>query len=620
MAARTGHTTYVPGKGATTVKEKVQPSGKVEVKKTFQGKGPAPAGAVKQPEVTAETAPTVTVSPTGKVSTSGFRKERAAKAAVRQQKRSERRVKQIVRTVKRQRAEAPPKLPKAPTVKPVELPKPPSYKPPKFQGKPTAGTPTLGELRTAKQAGALKVNKAGAVTTPAVRQASRAVKQARRVVAKTTGVTGPLTPSQKKIAKLVSKETGGVLKPRTVATQELQEMSGEHAAQRDAERNFNTLNIGYFDSGPGELTQDPTWSNPRSAAKATAEFFKGQKYGPSEGIKAILPQAKGKSVAEQLEIIGNSGWATSDYAPALAATSELVGEKRNPKAKAQLKQAVKEAQKLGLRPGRSAGDVAPGGARTVKVRADAKGMVKWAESALGTQEGTPKVERWAARFALGDSNTTPWCANFVSNGLIRRGFSDTELPANPNFTGTSSPGYQTWGEEGKYATIVSGGLADAKPGDLLTFGDGGNRHIGVYVGNGEYISGNSSDAVNRNPVDSDLWGVIRPKYKGGWIKVKETAPLPGSTSPTATPSTSTAPASVGLVAAPSTGTAKEGKQGKVQRRRDLTVRQERNQRIKKLRSLGANVRQPGQEPKATKGNPLRTSLAALEAKYGKPAV
>jgi cell wall-associated NlpC family hydrolase len=155
------------------------------------------------------------------------------------------------------------------------------------------------------------------------------------------------------MAEQIARETG--LKPKTVATQELQEESGSAAEQREAERNFDALNIGYDDSGPLGLTQNSEWSNPKAAAKATSEFFKGKKFGPSEGIKAILPQAKGKSVAKQLETIGNSGWATSEYAKDLAATSDLVGEKSDPGAIKNLKEAKLAAKELGLKVGQSPG-------------------------------------------------------------------------------------------------------------------------------------------------------------------------------------------------------------------------------------------------------------------------
>jgi hypothetical protein len=84
MPARTGKVTYVPGKGSYT-------RGKSGKAKSYSGKGPAPSGSVKTPEATAATAPTVTVSTTGKVATSGFGSKKAARQAQRSQERRQKR-------------------------------------------------------------------------------------------------------------------------------------------------------------------------------------------------------------------------------------------------------------------------------------------------------------------------------------------------------------------------------------------------------------------------------------------------------------------------------------------------------------------------------------------------
>lgn len=575
MPARTGRTTYIPGRGATTRSK----SGKA---KSFVGKGPAPSGTKKLPEPSYTEVPTVTVTSAG-TTTTGFKSKKASRRAVRAQKAAERRVQRVVKETKRtpqKRAEAPAKYTAPKSPKPTQPN--PLAKPETFQGAKTAGTPTRTELKSAAKAGTLRVNKKGFATTPKLRQAAKKLKRAKRAVAKTTGLTGPLTPGQKTFARQVAKRTG--LSPRVVAAQALAEESGEAAQQREAEGNHNWLNIGYFDSGPGELTQGSEWADPRSAAKATAEFFKGKRYGASPAIQAIVPSAKGKSDAEQIAAIGNSDWATSGvYRESIEGTHELIGQKRNPKAVRNLKAAQKTAKKAGLKPTKSAGDLSRGKGRTVYVRADAKGMVKWAESALGTSEGTTKQLRWAAKTGLG--GTEPWCANFVSNGLLRRGI--TSLPSNPNYV----PSYEEWGA--KYA--VKGGLAKAKPGDLLTFS---GSHIGIYVGSEEMVSGNSSDAVSRTSAGSPSM-VIRPPYKGGKIAIQESAALPGSVAVTS--SSSTAPAAVGFETSPS---AKGTKKAKGQA---LTPLQNFNQTNRQLRDLGVG-----------QGKQTKTSgvLDELAKKYG----
>lgn len=189
----------------------------------------------------------------------------------------------------------------------------------------------------------------------------------------------------------------------------------------------------------------------------------------------------------------------------------------SPQAIKALQAAKAQVRAHGINPTPFNGDVTGGGAEYTTVRADAKGMVQWLNSALGVQEGSPQQQHWASKLGLGSSE--PWCANLVSNGLLRRGFSPDELPENPNNTGT--PGFEQWGQEGKYATVVKGGLADAKPGDILTFS---GAHTATYIGNGEMISGNFSNEVEKTPVSAGpapLSMVIRPHYKGGNVKVKD---------------------------------------------------------------------------------------------------
>ncbi len=204
------------------------------------------------------------------------------------------------------------------------------------------------------------MNRKGSVTTPAVREASRTLKQAKKAARKAAPrVEGPLTRGQKVFARRLARKTP--LSPRVIAAQELAEQSGEAAARREAEGNHNWLNIGYFDSGPGQLTADQTWSNPKSAADATARFLEGRQFGASEGIKAILPAAKGKPDREQIAAIARSGWATNpEYQSLIEGTHDLVSAKPgNPKAAKRLKRAQVNAAKLGLRAAQPKGTLGP---------------------------------------------------------------------------------------------------------------------------------------------------------------------------------------------------------------------------------------------------------------------
>lgn len=394
----------------------------------------------------------------------------------------------------------------------VTAPKQPVHS---FLGRRTLGTPTANQLLQAAHKGTERVNRKGRLTIPATRHAARNLQHARQTVARSTGVEGPLTPGQKVFVQHYAKLTG--LDPRVVAAQALAEESGSAATQREAEGNHNWLNIGYFDSGPGAITKQAAWSNPVSAAKAAAAFTKGQWGGASPGIQHILASA-GSSPQQQINAIGNSGWATSAYGDALRRTFPEVSLKSNPKALAALAAAKQQAQKLGIPTKSAGGDIehAPGAAHTVFVRADAKGFVQWAKALLGTQEGSRLQLKWANE--AGISAAEPWCAAFVTAGILRRGM--TPPPGSAN-----SQSWMTW----KEGTNIGTDVRKAKPGDIIVIGQG--DHIGLYVGGGKMIAGNWSNEVSEYAVAEDtrgVEGIIRPHFKGGKVAVQESAVLPGA--------------------------------------------------------------------------------------------
>ena len=92
----------------------------------------------------------------------------------------------------------------------------------------------------------------------------------------------------------------------------LAEESSSAALARENQKNFNWLNIGWFDTGRGGLTFDATWGTPQAAAKASADFLKGIRFGPSPGIRKIIKTA-GQSPKNQISAIQNSGWASGGY-------------------------------------------------------------------------------------------------------------------------------------------------------------------------------------------------------------------------------------------------------------------------------------------------------------------
>jgi hypothetical protein len=124
-------------------------------------------------------------------------------------------------------------------------------------------------------------------------------------------VSSPLlTSGQEAFAGRLAQLTG--LDPRVVSAWALAEESGSAAAGRQSADNFNWLNIGYFDSGTGQIAFDKAFSHPLSAAEQTSNFLHGTWGGASSSIRAIL-NAAGQTPNDQMMAIANSDWAGSHY-------------------------------------------------------------------------------------------------------------------------------------------------------------------------------------------------------------------------------------------------------------------------------------------------------------------
>lgn len=141
----------------------------------------------------------------------------------------------------------------------------------------------------------------------------------------------PLVKGQRVFAAHLSAQTG--LDPRVVGAWLKSEQSGSAAAGYEKRGYYDWLNIANTDSGPASGANSSAWKNPVSAAKATAEWIRGQgqiarEYGkPAAGIQAILHTA-GQSPQAQIKAIGSSGWATApDYGSKIEALfHELAGD------------------------------------------------------------------------------------------------------------------------------------------------------------------------------------------------------------------------------------------------------------------------------------------------------
>jgi hypothetical protein len=123
-----------------------------------------------------------------------------------------------------------------------------------------------------------------------------------------------LTSNQQQFAGQLAAQTG--LNPGVISAWLLAEESGGAAQSRQAAGNNDWLNIGYTDSGTYG-SADSVWSDPITAANATAGWLKGQDtipgYGAaSSGIQAILSTV-GQTPAAQIAALQHSGWASSGY-------------------------------------------------------------------------------------------------------------------------------------------------------------------------------------------------------------------------------------------------------------------------------------------------------------------
>jgi hypothetical protein len=135
-----------------------------------------------------------------------------------------------------------------------------------------------------------------------------------------------LTSDQQEFGSQLAADTG--LSPDVIAAWMLAEQSGPAAASYQ-DKNFNDwLNIGQ--TGSGDFgNSDSIWTNPVTAANATAQWLKGANSVPgygiaSAGIQSILSSATG-TPAQQIAALQGSGWAGSGYPALTADYNEVTG-------------------------------------------------------------------------------------------------------------------------------------------------------------------------------------------------------------------------------------------------------------------------------------------------------
>lgn len=577
MAAVTGRSTYVPGKG-TTVRSK---SGKA---KTYEGSGPAPSGTRKVRPKTAATAPTITEH-NGEVTFQNVPAKHRSAALVRQA-RARRRVQRILTASNRQAPKLPPPPARPKQVRPAKAPSLAKQIASQIGGSPSELKKITQAAEQNRKGFIAEGNKPPTSTPPAPklkgtpqerRQVRGQLRQAKAALRRSKPhIVGDLGPEQRQFIRGVAKKTG--LKLRTVAAQARAEEG--NGAQTEAEQTHNFLNM-----GPGIR-----YSSLPQAIQETAKNYN------TNSLYAGVRATRGQSAATQADAIAASPWGTGSLIE--QTLPEVAVTPGDPAAQQRYRAAVKKAKSLGMKVGRPTPGTSRGAGNTVYIRADAKGALQFARANLGVTTGSSKELKLAA--SVGGA-TDPWCATFVSAVLKRVGI---QPPSNPSYSGA-------FAEDWKGGTnLNTTSLAKAKPGDILIFdwGDGGiTDHTAFYAGNGQMIGGNQGPGeVSEESVPAgNVVAIVRPHYKGGKVAVKETTRIPSSF--TSSGGVVEAPAGTSLVASPTPVT------GSHQRSVKLTKRQQINRAERKLKAING----PAEEP-AEPGH--HTELERLEHRYGRAVV
>jgi hypothetical protein len=415
-------------------------------------------------------------------------------------------------------------------------------------GAKTLGNITEQQLVAASKAGTLHINKKGVLSVPATRSVLANLLAAHKELAASGGGGNSV---EDQVGRFLLAHGLNRTGASGIIGNAVQESSLDPTAMEPGSHNGglwgftaepNSLaNLEEFASSRGQDWRDPkvqsafllehvdpetvTALNRASTPEQAAEIFQNEFEHPLVSSENQPRREEGARTAFE------GGWARPD-----------------PEAAQNLKTAQQAARKAGINPTPWNGDVAGGSGEYVTIRADAKGALNWAESAVGTKQGEPRQLHWAA---ITHGPEDPWCAEFTTAAMLRQGL---PMPDEPAYAGT----YLNW----KGGTDLGADLSKAKPGDILVFGEPGGRseHVGIYKGDGVMISGNFSDEVALSDVEDEvgaaggLQGVVRPKYKGGKIKVKAGS-LPGSSAGSLPSGTSSSSGSTGTLVSGETSSA-----------------------------------------------------------------
>jgi cell wall-associated NlpC family hydrolase len=144
----------------------------------------------------------------------------------------------------------------------------------------------------------------------------------------------------------------------------------------------------------------------------------------------------------------------------------------------------------------------PGEAPITAVKSKARSATGAEENGLGSKIKKVALSQVGAPYSYG--GTTP--AGFDCSGFTSWVYSHfgVTLPH-------SSSAQYSLGGSGDFISIAS--IADLQVGDLVVHGDsGGIQHVGIYVGNNEFVSATSSAGVQVRSLFDSYWG---PMWVGG---------------------------------------------------------------------------------------------------------
>lgn len=580
MPFRTKNTYSGPGIGTTNFR-----------KHTHSGPGGPPAGTRQAPEKTISEVPVVTTSPSGQVTTSGYGSQKAARRATRKQRtaiRTERRKTRALNMSRRtaaqqrrktsqneamlkrtERAIDASRTPSRVASKAPQTVKQPAnaVKPLKFQGKKTAGTPSLKELQVASERGKLKTNQRGYLTTPAVRKTVARVKglESKRQHRSLPG----LTPQASRNARVVlarGAKAGATRKEKLAA-----------AETGLVESSFENLPGGDADSQGWRQERASLYPNPRNVKASASRFFEEAKTDTGGA------RGRGQTAGQLAQTIQGSAHPEryDERKPEANAIVKAVERgSLKPAQRKKLKAAKAEASRLGLK-----------GLTKSKPRVSKQVLTRFnvAKKAAAELAKAKIPYVWGGGHGgFTDPRAGLDCSGAVSYVLHKMGVLKSPLTS------------------GDMGSVLKPG-----PGAVTVFYN--PKHTFMRIGNqywGTSVGDSGAGGLGPHPTPSAAYlaqyNVGHVSGLGGKVAVALGIPLTGGGS---FPGMSLSPS--GTTATIESGTTNSGKPGFSSKPIRLTQAQKARRTFRRLKQAGIGVGE------AKPAEEVSTTLKALEAKYSK---